>query len=67
MFEDLVSAWKEMQNECSQIIDRRGMHISFPEPLFSKFEQIFNLHFVPIEEDVTFKSWRQQDTEYEDG
>jgi hypothetical protein len=66
MFEDLINAWKEMTSEYSHIIDRRGTHISFPEPLFSKFEQIFNLHFVPLEEDITFKSWRQHNMEYED-
>jgi hypothetical protein len=66
MFHDLKNAYQEMLNKASRIVDNDGIHISFPEHLFSKFEQEYNLCFVEPEDDVTFRSWQDNDNEEDD-
>ena len=59
MFHDLKDAYKEMLKKASHIVDRDGIHISFPAEEFSKFEQEYNLCFVEPEDDHLFKSWQE--------
>lgn len=60
MFHDLQTAYKEMLKKASHIVDRDGIHISFPEDLFARFEQEYNLCFVEPEDDVMFRSWQEE-------
>lgn len=64
MFHDLKNSWGEILQNYSYIIDNNGVHISFPMHLFNRFEQEFNLCFVKIEDDVSFKSWQDQYKEF---
>lgn len=59
MFHDLKNAYQEMLKKASHIVDSDGIHISFPEEEFSKFEQEYNLCFVEPEDDHLFKSWQE--------
>jgi hypothetical protein len=59
MFHDLKNAYQEMLKKASHIVDNDGVHISFPEELFSKFEQEYNLCFVEPEDDHLFRSWQE--------
>lgn len=61
MFHDLKAAYKEMLKSASHIVDRNGTHISFPESLFERFEQEYNLCFVEPEDDVMFRSWQENE------
>jgi len=54
-----------MLKNASHIVDRDGIHISFPEGLFARFEQEYNLCFVEPEDDVMFRNW-QNDGDYKD-
>lgn len=65
MFHDFQKAYREMLKNASHIVDRDGIHISFPEGLFARFEQEYNLCFVEPEDDVMFRSW-QNDGDYKD-
>lgn len=65
MFHDLKVAYNEMLKKATHIADNDGVHISFPEELFARFEQEYNLCFVEPEDDVMFRSW-QEDGDYED-
>lgn len=58
MFHDLKNAYREMLKKASHIVDRDGVHISFPAEEFSKFEQEYNLCFVEPEDDHLFQSWQ---------
>jgi hypothetical protein len=58
MFHDLKNAYREMLKKASHIVDRDGVHISFPTEEFSKFEQEYNLCFVEPEDDHLFRSWQ---------
>lgn len=42
MFYDLLFLWKEMLKNCTHIVDDNGVHITFPEQVFSQFEEEFN-------------------------
>ena len=53
-----------MLKKASHIVDRDGIHISFPAEEFSKFEQEYNLCFVEPEDDHLFRSWQEN---YEEG
>lgn len=65
MFHDLKAAYREMLKKATHIADNDGVHISFPEDLFARFEQEYNLCFVEPEDDVMFRSW-QEGGDYED-
>jgi hypothetical protein len=58
MFHDLKNAYREMLKKATHIADSDGIHISFPEELFSKFEQEYNLCFVEPEDDHLFRNWQ---------
>lgn len=58
MFHDLKLAYKEMLKKASHIVDNDGVHISFPEDLFARFEQEYNLCFIDPEDDHLFRSWQ---------
>ena len=58
MFHDLKDAYKEMLKKATYIADDNGVHITFPQPLFDRFEQEFNICFVEADEDVHFKLWQ---------
>ena len=64
MFYGLKDAWQEMLKKASYIADDNGIHISFPQHLFDKVEQEFNICFVDEDEDI---HWTRQggDCEYE--
>lgn len=67
MFHDLKRAYQEMLKHASHIADDSGLHISFPEDLFARFEQEYNLCFVEPEDDVSFRSWQKNYEEEDDG
>jgi hypothetical protein len=67
MFHDFQKAYREMLKNASHIVDRDGIHISFPEGLFARFEQEYNLCFVEPEDDVMFRSWQNNYEEEDDG
>lgn len=56
-----------MLKHASHIVDDSGLHISFPEDLFARFEQEYNLCFVEPEDDVSFRSWQNNYEEEDDG
>ena len=66
MFYDLKDAWQEMLKKASYIADDNGIHISFPQHLFDKVEQEFNLCFVEEDEDIHFKLWQNEAYDDED-
>lgn len=59
MFHDLKNAYREMLKKARHVVDSNGTHISFPEELFLKFEQEYNLCFVEPEDDHLFRSWQE--------
>ena len=66
MFYDLKDAWEKMLKKASYIADENGIHISFPQHLFDRVEQEFNLSFVDEEEDIHFKLWQNEAYDDED-
>jgi len=58
MFHDLKNAYKEMLKRATHIVDNDGVHISFPEDLFARFEQEYNLCFIEPEDDYLFRNWQ---------
>jgi hypothetical protein len=59
MFHDLKNAYQEMLKKASHLADNDGVHICFPEELFARFEQEYNLCFVEEEDDHLFRSWQE--------
>ena len=43
MFYDLKDAWEKMLKKASYIADDSGIHITFPQHLFDRVEQEFNI------------------------
>ena len=66
MFYGLKDAWQEMLKKTSYIADDDGVHILFPQHLFVKVEQEFNLCFVEEDEDIYFKLWQKEADDDED-
>ena len=66
MFHELKDAWQEMIKKASYIADDNGVHISFPQHLFDKVEQEFNLCFIEEDEDIQFKLWQKEAYDGED-
>tara|TARA_R110000851_G_scaffold172960_2_gene319295 strand:+ start:799 stop:1011 length:213 start_codon:yes stop_codon:yes gene_type:complete len=66
MFYGLKDAWQEMLKKTSYIADDDGVHILFPQHLFDKVEQEFNLCFVEEDEDIYFKLWQKEADDDED-
>jgi len=60
MFDDLKDAYKEMLKKATFIADDNGVHITFPQHLFDRFDQEFNICFVEADEDVDFKLWQDE-------
>ena len=60
MFDDLKNSFTELLRNCSHISTSHGVHIVFPEKLFSDFEKEFNICFVEPEEDLEFDSWQRE-------
>jgi hypothetical protein len=58
MFKDLKKAYEDMVRNFSHVTSSNGVRISFPEDLFSKFEQEYNLCFVEQEQDISFQAWQ---------
>ena len=58
MFEDLKNAFEKMLKNCSHISTSQGVHIVFPENIFSEFEQEFNICFVEEEEDQDWQRYQ---------
>lgn len=58
MFHDLKEAYQEMLKKCTHVVDDNGVHITFPEELFSVFEQEFRVCFIEEEDDVMFQKWQ---------
>jgi len=48
-----------MLKKASHLADNDGVHICFPEELFARFEQEYNLCFVEEEDDHLFRSWQE--------
>lgn len=65
MFYDLKDAWEDMLKKATYIADDNGVHITFPQHLFDRVEQEFNLNFVEEDEDIHFKLWQNEDENYE--
>ncbi len=63
MFYDLKEAWNKMLKKATYIADDSGIHITFPQHLFDRVEQEFNICFVEEEEDIHFKLWQDEDEE----
>jgi ribonucleotide reductase beta subunit family protein with ferritin-like domain len=61
MFYDLKSAYQSMVKKATYIVDDNGIHITFPQHLFDRFEQEFNLSFLDEEDDIHFKLWQGED------
>ncbi len=66
MFYDLKEAWEKMLKKASYIADDKGIHISFPQHLFDRFEQEFNICFTEEDEDIHFKLWQNEAYDDED-
>ena len=60
MFKDLHAAYREMLKKATHIADSDGVHITFPEDLFHRFEKEYNLCFVNPEDDRGFKNWQER-------
>jgi len=58
MFHDLKEAYQEMLKHTTHVVDDNGIHITFPEELFSAFEQEFRVCFIEEEDDVMFQKWQ---------
>lgn len=67
MFQDLHKAYREMLKEATHIADNDGIHVTFPQHLFERFEKEYNLCFVESDEDVEFKNWQAQKERDRDG
>ena len=65
MFYDLKEAWDNMLKKASYIADDNGIHITFPQHLFDRVEQEFNINFLEEDEDIHFKLWQDEDKNYE--
>jgi len=63
MFYDLKEAWNKMLKKATYIADDSGIHITFPQDLFDRVEQEFNICFIEEEEDIHFKLWQDEDEE----
>ena len=61
MFYDLKDAWQEMLKKASYIADDSGIHITFPQHLFDRVEQEFNICFIEEDDDIHFKLWQEGD------
>tara|TARA_B110001454_G_C12371209_1_gene288519 strand:+ start:110 stop:295 length:186 start_codon:yes stop_codon:yes gene_type:complete len=61
MLSDLKDAYEEMMKKSTYIADDNGLHITFPQHLFDRFEQEFNLSFTKEEEDINFRLWQKED------
>ena len=48
MFYDLKDAWEKMLKKASYIADDSGIHITFPQHLFDRVEQEFNICFIEL-------------------
>lgn len=66
MFHNLKKAYQEMLKRATHTADNNGVHVSFPEELFARFEQEYNLCFVEPEDDVIFRSWQNDYDEEKD-
>tara|TARA_Y100001938_G_scaffold38322_1_gene52843 strand:- start:579 stop:785 length:207 start_codon:yes stop_codon:yes gene_type:complete len=66
MFYDLKDAWQEMLKKASYIADDKGISISFPQHLFDRVEQEFNICFIEEDEDIHFKLWQNEAYDDED-
>jgi ribonucleotide reductase beta subunit family protein with ferritin-like domain len=64
MFYDLKDAWENMLKKASYIADDSGIHITFPQHLFDRLEQEFNICFIEEDEDIHFKLWQNEDEDY---
>jgi len=60
MFHGLKDAWNEMLEKSGYIADDNGVHITFPQHLFDRVEQEFNLCFIEQDEDIHFKLWQRE-------
>jgi hypothetical protein len=59
MFHDLKDSFLELiKNGSHTYYGNAGVHISFPEELWERFEQEFNLCFQEEEEDPFFERWQ---------
>ena len=67
MFKDLHAAYREMLKKATHIVDNDGIHVTFPEHLFARFEKEYNLCFVEPDEDIEFKNWQKQKEMDRDG
>lgn len=67
MFHDLKLAYKQMLKKATHIVDNDGIHISFPEDVFAKFEQEYNLCFIEPEDDHLFRGWQDNYEENDEG
>ena len=61
MFYDLTDAWEKMLKTASYIADDSGIHITFPQHLFDRVEQEFNICFIEEDDDIHFKLWQEGD------
>ena len=64
MFYDLKDAWEKMLKKATYIADDSGIHITFPQHLFDRVEQEFNICFLEEDEDIHFKLWQNEDEDY---
>jgi|19_taG_2_1085344.scaffolds.fasta_scaffold27487_3 hypothetical protein len=58
MFHDLKEAYQEMLKKHTHVVDDNGVHITFPEELWSAFEQEFMVCFIEEDDDVMFQRWQ---------
>ena len=61
MFDDLKESFENLLDNCSHISTSQGVHIVFPEKLFSEFEQEFKICFVEPEDDLEHQLWVEND------
>ena len=61
MFYDLKDAGEKMLKKASYIADDSGIHITFPQHLFDRVEQEFNICFIEEDDDIHFKLWQEGD------
>lgn len=60
MYHDVQDAFLELIKHCSHVYHGTGqVEISFPEELWNRFEQEFNLCFTDQEDDSFFEQWQE--------
>jgi len=67
MFHDLKNAWKEILKNSIHIVHEDEVTVTIPADVFNIFEQEFNILFVELDDDASFKAWQNTPIFYKQG